>query len=145
MEHEQIFEFGRSSENRESNGQETGEFGDANGFDDVGVFGCVDARSDESERKTKSRRRLKLVNAATKNLSVGLEKNFAGRCGNRVREFRDFRIIEGFGAANPCHRRDGCDRRKRIGFARGERGKLQNQRLAVACARDTGGDSKLEV
>ena len=119
-------------------------FGDANSFDDVGVFGSVDARSDEAERETKSRRRLKLVHAAAKEFSVGLQENFAARSGDRIRKFRNLRMLERLDAANPDQRRNGFDFRQRIGNSGIDHGP-QNQRLAVARARDTGGDSKLEV
>ena len=109
MERDHFFEPGRSAKNREADREESGEFRDANGFDDVGVFGSVDTRAGEAERETKSRRRLKLVHAAAKDFSVGLQENFAARSGDRIRKLRNLRMLERFKTANPNQRRNGFD------------------------------------
>ena len=54
------------------------------------------------------------------------------------------RAVKRLNPANPDQRRDGFDFRQRVWNSRIDPGP-QNQRLAATGARDTGGDSKLEV
>jgi hypothetical protein len=51
---DQFLESARSAKNRKPDSQKSGEFCDANCFDDVSVFGSVDTRAGEPERKAKS-------------------------------------------------------------------------------------------
>ncbi len=145
MQRNQIFEFARSVQNRKSNGQKSGKLGDADRLDDIGVFSNIDTRAGEAKRKSQSRRRLKLMYAAPKQFSIGLQEDFASRRSQRIRKRRNLGMFQRLGTTNPDQRRTAFGGRQRTSDARFDGLKLQNHRLAAARARDTGGDSELEV
>ena len=84
------------------------------------------------------------MHATPKEFPVGLQENLASRSGDGVCKLRDFRMFERLKPANPNERRNGLDLWQGIGNS-GINLRPQNQWLAAATARDTGGDSKLEV
>jgi hypothetical protein len=145
MQRDQILDSARSVENREAHRQKSRKLCDANCLDYIGILGSVDTRAGKTERKTQSRRRLKLVNPTPKQFSVGLQEDFAPRGSDRIRELRNLRMLKRLGPANPNERRREIDPRQRTSNSRIDGLKIQNQRTAATGAQDASGDSKLEV